>query len=492
MTTQRLSCRRPTLLQRAVAVLVILSLHALQAASAADLSQQMASMFGNGALANVTGPGAYRAQTQNIYTGGEMQLRFPARTYQLYSFQLPHITAGCGGVDLFMGSFSHISSDKFKEMLEAVAQSFSGLLFKAALKSINPLIESVIGDLQKTLESVSQYSNNACAMAEALMEQTSAATGMTAQNSCVRSAMAVFGDDLPKAQARCKVPGGAEATNAAAKASNDPNVAAMADRDINLIWQALSGSTLNRQEKEVFMNIAGTVLIYKPANNGEKPKTPQPYEPAVDSLATMLHGHQAGANASQVVVKNWISCPDADCMAPQLIDKTITPFPVLARQMLESIRDRLINRQALAANEIQFVNMTRVPVYRLMAAGYSKDSASGAQDLVDILIDRYANVVAYDYAYTFMRVALRDARLYVSMAAVQNRVEQTQRDAMIANVNRLMEEIDREHSKALARVREARSLIDDLQAIERDMRLSMPTSIRNMQDISNLLRGGRG
>ena len=128
----------------------------------------------------------------------------------------------------------------------------------------------------------------------------------------------------------------------------------------------------------------------------------------------------------------------------------------------------------------------------MMAVGYTKDSASGTQELVDVLIHRYSKIIAYDYAFSFMRMALKDARLYLGMANLRTKAEQDHRDRMIANVNRLMEEIDSEHGKARTQVREARALIDDLQAIEREMRVSLPTSIRNMQDMSLLVRGGRG
>ncbi|CAD5366849.1 exported hypothetical protein [Rubrivivax sp. A210] len=480
-----------TLGQRLVALATAACLQAAPAAQAADLSAQMASMFGNGAMANVTGPGAYRSQTQNIYTGGEMQIRFPARNYQLWSFSLPSVRAGCGGADIFLGSFSHIDGSQFKQMLEQVAQAYVGLTFKAALKSINPLIESVIGDMQKSLESFSQYGGSVCSMAQAAVDATSSVTGMTAENSCITMAMEVFGDSSAKARVRCKA--GVAATNAAAKASSDPRQRELADRDVNLIWDALSGSSLSAQEKEVFMNVAGTVIIYQPANaTDEKPAMPKPFEPSIDSLNTLLQGHAPGADADHVLISNWLQCPDADCLAPTTSQASITPFPVLVRRMLESIRDRVAARQPLQPAEIQFVNMTTVPVYRLIALGYTRDSAAGSQDFVDLLISRYAKVIAFDYAYTFMRTALKDARLYLGMAKLRSKVEEVQRDRMVGNVNRLMEEIDREHSKALGRVREARALVDDMQAIEREMRLSLPTSIRNMQDIGNLLRGGRG
>jgi conjugative transfer pilus assembly protein TraH len=481
-----------SLAKRATAVVLIWALQLGQAAQASDLSQQMANMFGNGTLANVTGPGAYKAQTQNIYIGGEMQLRFPARSYQLWSYSLPSGPRfGCGGADIFLGSFSHINSDQFKQMLEEVARAYVALTFKAALKSINPLIESVIGDLQKTLESFSQYNASACTWAQAAVDATSAVTGMTAENTCISGAMKFFGDSVSQASVRCKA--GISETNNALKASGNLALREMADRDINLIWDALSASTLSAAEKEVFMNVAGTVIIYKPANaNNEQSSMPKPFEPSVDSLNTLLHGTEPGASDAQVRIANWLKCPDADCLAPTRETVSVTPFPVLVRQMLESIRDRVYNREALTAAEIKFMNMTRVPVYRLIAMGYTSDSSSGTQDLVDVLINRYAKVIAYDYAYTFMRVALKDARLYLGMAKLRTRIEQEQRDRMLDNVNRLLEDIDREHAKELGRVREARSVIEDMQGIERDMRLSLPTSLRNMQDIGNLMRGGRG
>lgn len=485
-----------TLAQRVCAAVVIIALQAAAPIQAADLSGQMASMFGGGSMANVTGPGAYKSQTQNIYAGGEMQIRFPSRNYQLWSFSLPSVKAGCGGADVYLGSFSHINSDQFKDMLEQVAQSYKGLLFKAALKSINPLIESVIGDLQKSLEAWSQYGGTACQFAQYAVDATSSVTGMSSESTCVTAAMELYGDSSAQARYRCKA--GVSGTNADAKASSDPKKQALADRDINLIWDATAGtpsspSALTKQEREIFMNIAGTVIIRKPANNAdEEPTTPQPYEPSVDSLNTLLYGHAPGNTDDDVKVNNWLTCPDVECLSPTTSTVSITPFPTLVRKMLEKIRDRVINRQALQPDEVKFVNMTTVPVYRMIAMGYTKDSVSGNQDLVDVLIHRYAKVIAYDYAYTFLRTGLKDARLYLGMAKMRTKGEQQQRDQMVANVNRLMEDVDREHSKALARVREARALVDDLQAIEREMRLSLPTAIRNMQDIGNMVRGARG
>jgi conjugative transfer pilus assembly protein TraH len=475
---------------RACGTLLIVALQAQSAAQAADLSQQMAGMFGSGSLANVTGPGAYRGQTQNIYTGGELQLRFPSRSYQYWSFSLPSVKAGCGGVDAYLGSFTHISKAQFKDMLQAVAQSYEGLLFKAALKSINPLIESVIGDVQKTLESVSQSNGNSCAMAQALLDATSTATGMTAQNSCVSAAMNVFGDDLAAASSRCKLD--QVETTTAAKNSTDPATKALADRDMNLVWEALSGSSLSADEKTVFMNIAGTIVIYKPGNNANVPRTPMEHAPGVDSLNSLLFGDEPGNTLDTVRLNGWMTCQTADCLQVTRGALEVTPFTTQVRLMMESIRDAVVARTPLTPAQVNFINMTSVPIYRLILAGYAGGSGARNAELIDILINRYAKVTAYDYAYAYMRKALKDVRVYLGMALLRNKVEEAQSRRLIDNVDRFLVEIDREHGKVLGQVREASAVVDDLQRIERDMRATLPGSIRGMLDISNLIRGGSG
>ena len=84
-------------------------------ARAGDLNTEMQQMFNDiGAMSSVTGPSAYKGQAMSLYMGGDMQLRTPIRNYQLYNFPLPSVKSSCGGVDAFLGSFSHIDSAAFK------------------------------------------------------------------------------------------------------------------------------------------------------------------------------------------------------------------------------------------------------------------------------------------------------------------------------------------------------------------------------------------
>ena len=458
---------------------------------AGDLTNEMQKMFDQaGVMGNTTGPGAYRGQTMSIYTGGEMQMRAPIRSYQIWSVAMPSVRAGCGGIDAYLGSFSHISSAQFKAMLQQIGANTVGLLFKAALKSINPMIESVLGDLEKTITQYNQFSMNSCQMAQSLVNGMSGASGITADSSCQSMAMSFFGDDAAAAQVRCKSPTeGPASVNSRVKGSQNPDQAALAARDINLVWDALKKSPYTKEEKEMFMNIAGTILLYKAANNGNVPRRSEYRDPSVDSLNTLLFGNKPGPTDDSVRIAGWWTCPDDDCMAPTNSEAAITPFTTLVRQRLELLRDQIANHTPLTANMVAFINMTNVPVYRMMSVGYHSDSSAKSAYLSDVLINRYAKVIAYDYAYAFLSRALKDVRVYVGLANLQTSDEEKQAAELRQRVDAMLAALDRERSEASARVRNAGAVVDDIQRIEREMRTGLPNAIRNMLDFSNLLTG---
>src|SRR6218665_204865 len=97
-------------LSRRALVLVLAALTAVPASSRADLNSEVNDMFNQlGAIGNYTAPGAFRGQAYNTYTGGSLMMRSPNKVYQLAAVQFPSAKAGCGGIDAFGGSFSHIS-----------------------------------------------------------------------------------------------------------------------------------------------------------------------------------------------------------------------------------------------------------------------------------------------------------------------------------------------------------------------------------------------
>jgi conjugative transfer pilus assembly protein TraH len=78
-----------------------------------------------GGAANVNGPTAFQGQSAGYYSLGNVWTRFPQKTTNIANLQLPRARAGCGGIDIFAGSFSFINASEIVAMLKAVANNAS-------------------------------------------------------------------------------------------------------------------------------------------------------------------------------------------------------------------------------------------------------------------------------------------------------------------------------------------------------------------------------
>ena len=189
-----------------------------------------------------------------------------------------------------------------------------------------------------------------------------------------------------------------------------------------------------------------------------------------------------GGEGGRVVLIDGVLTPDSARFWAADVYEPGKPQPSFDKQFVRDYLNSIGWNKKPPAPEL--------PVYRMLAVGYTGRSGAGDVDLVDLLVERYSKVIAYDYAYTFRRRALKDLRVYLGMARLRNRVEEAQSRKMLDNVDRLMVEIEAEHTKALAKVRDANAVIEQLMQLERNMRTSLPGSIRGMLDLSSLMRGG--
>ena len=102
----------------------------------ADLQQEMDGMFGT--MTNVTAPTAHLGQRRGVITGGSLVARNGITNTNLVSFVPPSFSAGCGGIDLFAGSFSFINFNQFVQLLRNVAGNASGYAFQLAVGAMCP------------------------------------------------------------------------------------------------------------------------------------------------------------------------------------------------------------------------------------------------------------------------------------------------------------------------------------------------------------------
>ncbi len=443
---------------------------------AGDLNAEVNSMFDSlGAIGNYTQPGAFRGQTFSTYAGGNLFMRAPNKVYQLAAVQFPNAKAGCGGIDVFGGSFSHISAAEFKNMLRNITAALPGIAFQLALESVSPLL----GGLTKWAKGLETWINNArinsCETAKAIVSTGAEALGYSAQEACADLAIEMgLEPDRDAARRRCA----SDRSNIlnTARASPDPNLRNKAPFVGNLTWKALqrAGAYLDDPERELIMSLVGTVIFYPES----AARDPEPIAPTITSISHLLYGQAAGVGGN--VTQHLLRCNDyVNCDVVNLdVAYKHTPFTARVETLMRSIADKIATRAAIPNNspEVGFVNQTTEPVYKMLSIGATIPGSG----LSDSLIGQYRDVIAADYAYVFLERNLR-----VGMGALDKDYTLQQAQRELANHVRqraqaMLLQLSQEKNLLYQKVGSFRAVASHLEQLERQLRSSMPQHVLDM------------
>jgi len=443
---------------------------------AGDLNAEVNTMFNNlGAIGNYTAPGAFRGQAFNTYSGGSLMMRAPNKVYQLAAIEFPNAKAGCGGIDVFGGSFSHISATEFKNMLRNITAALPGIAFQLALESVSPLL----GGLTKWAKGLETWINNArinsCETAKAIVSTAADAAGYSSHETCADLAVELgLESDRDAARRRCAVD--RPSILASARKSEDAGIRNKAPFVGNLTWRALqsAGAYLDDKERELIMSMVGTVIFY-PEDSG---RDPDPIAPTLTSISQLLYGQAAGNGKD--VVQHLLQCNNyALCDGVSLnTNYNHTPFTARVEALMRSIADKIASRTAIPNDsaEVGFVNQTTEPVYRMLSIG----STIPGSGLADNLIAQYRDVIAADYAYVFLE---RNLRLGLAALAKDYTLQQHQRDQaqlIRQRAQAMLAHLAQEKSLLYQKVGSFRAVSSHLEQLERQLRSSLPQHVIDM------------
>lgn len=450
-------------------------LAATSPARAADLNGEINNMFSNlGAIGNYTAPGAFKGQTFNTYTGGNLFLRTPNKTYQLAAIQFPSAKGGCGGIDVFGGSFSHISATEFKNMLKNITAALPGIAFQLALEAVSPLL----GGLTKWAKGLETMLNNArinsCETATALVSSAAEAIGYDSQRGCQKVAMSMgLATDADDATKQCAT--NSSSILARARASSDPDVKKLPPFIGNFTWKALKTiDTLDDPGRELVMSVVGA-LIFPPESAN---RDPDYIGPSITSVAQLLSG-QSDAGSGSVNVQ-LLSCNNyTECDVVTRSNSYVhQPLTKKVEDLMRTISDNIRTRTPIANNSsaVGFVNTTSIPVWRMLSIGNTIPGSG----LADAMIANYREVIAADYAFTFLHqfanVALSALMKQHQLSTGQKESANRQREDTHAFLNRLQQEKTAMYSK----VASISTVANDLERLERNLRMSMSSRVMEM------------
>ncbi|MDH3770591.1 MAG: conjugal transfer protein TraH, partial [Nitrospirota bacterium] len=252
-------------------VALVLMLHGATSARA-DLQAEMNQMFDN--LSTTTAPGVFETSRRGVIAAGGAHVRNRIVDDNLASFVPPSFQSGCGGIDLFAGSFSFVSADQFVTLLKAIASNAAGYAFQIALSSLCETCMGAIETMQKKIQQLNQHFGDSCQLAQGIVNDTVGAMGYQAQTEASL---------INTAQGVADVFGSFTASEGEAPLSRAETAApdAVAERIRgNIVWRALQRQAVagrfafgDTDLLEVMMNLTGTVIV---GNDAADPATGAP------------------------------------------------------------------------------------------------------------------------------------------------------------------------------------------------------------------------
>jgi len=290
-------------MRKMLPVLLGCVLTAVSAAAHADgMQSSIQDMFSNlGTMSNFTSPGHMSGPNGGVITGGSLQVRNHIMQPSLFSFTAPHISGGCGGLDMFGGSFSYINKQELEQYLKQIASNARTYAFTMGLKLLCPACLDEMEKLQTWTQKMNGELMSSCQVAQKLVNIGDDAIRGTAayQEYLAATGQAKYGITTDQLAGKNQGPGQSSASSTLAAANQ------AAAKDIfqgNVIWRALNDGNVSSQftygDNSFLMDImslTGTVITCIPAQGNTPQQCPAHTGQGADDRpgepVSILHEH---------------------------------------------------------------------------------------------------------------------------------------------------------------------------------------------------------
>ena len=318
--------------------------------------------------ANVNGPTAFEGQSAGYYSLGNVWTRFPQKTTQIANLQLPSAKAGCGGIDIFAGSFSFINAGEIVALLKAIANNAVGFAFSLAIDTVCPECSKIMQEFSQKAQLMNNLSINSCELAQGLVGGVWPKGDLADKAICeaIGNSEGIF-TDYAAAKHGCGTRGQRASTTQAGGAKFDdvnPGIAR------NYTWHILKksaffapGGSFDRELAEYAMTLIGTVIYVPPTDDASGKFVPF----AGDASSTLVTALLDGTGGQTVRV--------FDCDEP---DKCLNPaFKTLSLPASRAIRTRVAGLIAgmveairtdtpIGESQKELLQVASIPLYKVL------------------------------------------------------------------------------------------------------------------------------
>ena len=350
-----------------------------------------------GGASNTSRAGAYQDQSAGYYTGRNLFARNQVFNSQLATIQLPNYKAGCGGIDMFMGAFSHLSSERLLEALRAIGSNMASYAMLLSIETMSPTVKNILTELNDLVQRINNSNVNSCELAATTLgsvwPKSDASQGHLCKMIGTDSKYASFSD---YAAARQGCGAGGQREGIINGAAADPRFKNMLGTEFNLAWKAIQENGFLKADKplaEFCMSVTGTIVSLKEDGN-YKIHTKTSLAVKDSLLGAILHG-------GDVTIYKCADLAGNQCLKVEEKTLTIAPKDGLVtkvKKILTDIQDKIYrDEEGLNAAEIAFLGSTRLPFYKILNVSTAYRRGASPIDVLD-----YAELAAIDILFQFI------------------------------------------------------------------------------------------
>lgn len=454
---------------------IVLGLTAMCVSSSfASVATDMQDFFNkSGYSSNVANPDVWQNQAAGYLGGGSLYARNAVRTYQLVRLDIPTFRAGCGGIDLYTGSFSFISGEKLVELGKQIVTNGGAYAVDLMLATTVPEILEQKNYLQDLMSKVNSTNINSCETSQALVGGLWPKTAESQKKICRDlSSNTGVGADFSKARQDCENMGKFDETMKEAK--KDPAYEKQVLINKNIIWDAIKSQPLLSSDSELsnlVMNLTGTVIFDAKGN--------PTIIPSISDSQQLVKAFVG--DASSDVELTIQKCRDDDagkCL-------TVTPEKIViskdsslsarVEKLILSISEKLKSNSAHAESqdytdeEKRFVSMSGIPVMRAVTVMGQLRYGLTSSDVIE-----YSSLIAQDLFQQYLSELLSGVKASLAGSQIQedllkdieNRVHQAQVD------------ISKIDPKVSRKIQEKLAFIQKIQVMERQVASELANGLK--------------
>ena len=446
-------------------------------AQAKGIGEDLMSFFKSAGMAsNVTTPGSYQDQAAGFYTGGSIVVRNAVRNAQVATLQTPGFRAGCGGIDLWMGGFSHIKSEQLVEMARNIGSATASYAFMLAIQTVSPQIYNIMNELQNLATQINQTNVNSCEAAATALGGIWPKSDQSSKHLC--QAMGTnLGSFSDWSAARQGCGAGGDRGAVLTRRGSDPRYKDMFVGEFNLAWKAIQANAFLSSDKELaqlFLTLVGSIIVRIGGDTTSRHKGKAVGDKAYEVIT--LPGH---ADRDDVVTALLLggatslyqcSAGDGDCLRPKTATVTVAATHALQKKVqaiLESLVARIYEDGEPTAEEKGFLNATRLPVYKMLNVLTAFRKGQAPLD-----IHQYADLIALDVLYKYVLEVIDIVHDSVSqLRAVQ--VDETHMERFLNQLRTARQRITARRNSAFQHMDTVLSFIQSTQLVEKQLHVMM-------------------